>query len=263
YVSRSSPINMVFALASTSQSVARSFELFAAFAEERRALTAIEIAERIAAPRSSCAALLKTLTDLGLISLDRRTVSYFPTAKFAELGAWLADGSMFPEPVLETLAALREETAETITLAAYEDLKMELVRVERSAQAISFTAEEGQIFPVWGTGVGTAYLSTLNTQQIRTLYRRAEDRRSVDARAHPLERILADADHAREVGFHAARSAVFPDADAVSAPAPVKLAGRPLVITIAGPASRMRPLETAHGERLRQAVERLELACRA
>jgi len=245
-------------MASTSQSVARSFALFAAFAEERRALTAVEIAERIAAPRSSCAALLKTLVDLGLISLDRRTVSYFPTARFAELGAWLSNGSMYPDELLALMAQLREETGETVTLAAYEDLKMELVRVERSAQIISFTAEEGQVFPVWGTGVGTAYLSTLNPQQIRTLYRRAEVRKKVDPAVHPLERILTQVKQVENDGFYIARGAVFQDADAVSAPAPLNLASRPLVVTIAGPASRMAATAQAHGRRLVAAIETLK-----
>ena len=244
-------------MSSTSQSVGRTIALFEAFARERRALTAVEIATLIDAPRSSCAALLKTLADLDMISLDRRTSSYFPTARFAEMGSWITDGSLYPPALLNLLKMLKSVTGETVTLAAYQDLSMELVQVERSDQAISFTAEKGQIFPIWGTGVGTAYLSTLDAPQIRALYRRAEDRKLIDSKAMPIETVLAQVDHARREGYHVAEAAVFPDATAVSAAAGIQVAMRELVISITGPTTRVRGKYELYGRMLNSEAARL------
>lgn len=244
-------------MSSISQSVGRALRVFEAFAAEKRPLSAGEIASFIAAPRSSCAALLKALCDEDMISIDRRTSSYFPTARFAELGAWIANGSIYPPELLELMSALREETGETVTLAAYNDLLMELVRVERSAQAISFTAEKGQKFPIWGTGVGTAYLTLLDNSQIRALYRRSEARRQIDGRTPPLDDVLQIVAKARADGFAVAEGAVFQDASAVSAPLGIEINMRQLVVSITGPTNRMSANYGQYGERLIQMISGL------
>lgn len=228
-------------MSSTSQSVGRTIKLFQAFARERRALASQEIASAIDAPRSSCAALLKTLADLGMISIDRRTATYFPTARFAELGAWIADGSIYPHELLDLLKRLAVATGETVTLGAYNDLEVELVRVERSEQAISFSADRGQKLPLWGSGVGTAYLSRLDNSQIRTLYRRCADRRMIGPMTPHLEDVIEAVEAARRRGYAVAEGAVFPDASAVSVATDIEANMRPLVVSVAGPTIRMKP----------------------
>lgn len=247
-------------MSSTSQSVGRTIELFQAFARARRALSAAEIAVLISAPRSSCAALLKTLSDLDMVSVDRRTATYFPTARFAELGAWISDGSIYPPRILEIMHELCAVTGETITLATSNDLMIELVQVERSDQAISFAAEKGQKFPLWGTGVGAAYLSCLDNAQIRSLYRRCETRNLIPKSAPPIDRILMEAANVRRRGYAIAEGAVFADASAIAAPAPLKANGRPIVVSIAGPTARMKHRYAALGALL---VERLAAAADA
>jgi len=227
-------------MAAVSQSVERAFKVFEVFKEQRRALTALDIIQHINAPRSSAAALLKTLVDLELLSIDRRTTTYFPTAKFAMLGTWLDDGSLFPKALLETLEVLRDKTGETVTLAANQDLHMELVQVVSSGQAISFRAEKGQTFPLFGTGVGTAYLSTLDTQQIKNLYRRAKDRKVMLPNTPTLDAVLHSVELCVEQGFHIAEGAVFKDATAISKATGINVAARPLIVSVTGPTERMK-----------------------
>lgn len=237
-------------MASTSQSVARTIELFRLFAEERRALTTVDIAERLKMPRSSCAALLKTLFDLNMISTDRRNSSYFPTAEFAELGAWLNASSLYPESLLAALDKLALATHETITLAAYNDLMLELVYVNKSRQAISFSAERGQKFPIWGSALGTAYLTRLDTPQIKALHRRSVDRKIISEEDTPLDKILSDVEEARRHGYAFAKGAVFPDASAITRDTGIENNGRPLIVAIAGPTNRLEKHVEEFGELL-------------
>ena len=243
-------------MSSTSQSVNRAIELFRLFAEQKRALSAIEIANMIKAPRSSCSALLKTLSDLNMISIDRRTSSYLPTAEFAELGAWLSSRALYPDELLTCLDAVAEATNETVTLSAYQDLWLELVHVNRSRQAISFAAERGQRFPVWGSAVGTAYLSGLDTPKIRSLYRRAEDKRLIDPRMHHLDEILHKVEAACELGYAAVEGGVFPDAAAVAVRTGYENNGRALIAAIAGPTSRMKNRYEAYGRLLIESIRK-------
>ena len=192
-----------------------------------------------------------------MLGVDRRTATYFPTARFAELGAWIADGSIYPQDLLDLLKALCADTGETVTLAVCNDLEIEIVRVERSGQAISFTAERGQKLPLWGSGAGTAYLSTLDAAQIRALYRRAQDRKLLGADAPTLESALAGADLARRSGYAVAEGAVFKDASAIAVATPFAVNLRPLIVSIAGPTSRMKPRFAEHGLRARAALDEL------
>lgn len=228
-------------MSSTSQSVGRAFRLFEAFANERRPMASHEIAALIGAPRSSAAALLKTLCDLNMLRIDRRTATYFPTARFAELGVWISDGAIYPPELLDGLKQLCSATGETVTLGTFNDLQIELVRVERSEQAISFTAEPGQKLPLWGSGVGTAFLSSLQASQIRSLYRRSAKRGLLGPRMPALSLVLAAVDTARSKGWAIAEGAVFPDASAVSMPTSAVANTRTLVVSVVGPTIRMKP----------------------
>ena len=71
----------------TSVSVTRSFRVFDALAKAKQPLSSAEIARLIEAPRSSTADLLRTLVGLNLLSIDRRSATYFPTARFGSLGS--------------------------------------------------------------------------------------------------------------------------------------------------------------------------------
>ncbi|MGB5335100.1 MAG: helix-turn-helix domain-containing protein, partial [Woeseiaceae bacterium] len=145
-------------MTSVSQSVVRSFAVFRLFADRRTALTAVEIAEYLQAPRSSVAALLKALVELRMVSLNRRTLTYLPTLGFAQLGAWLTDPAHFPPHVAEVMASLQRDCGETVTASWPLENEMEVIRVERSRLAISFVAEIGQRLPLWSSAVGAAYL---------------------------------------------------------------------------------------------------------
>ena len=56
------------------RSVVRTVALFEEFARARRALSSSEIVERLGAPRSSVADLLRTLVDERVLAMDRRRV---------------------------------------------------------------------------------------------------------------------------------------------------------------------------------------------
>lgn len=235
---------------STSQSVRRAFEVFRLFAKEQRSLSTIEISESLSAPRSSCAALLKTLFDMNLLSMDRRASRYFPTAEFAELGAWLNAEKLYSASLLSGLERLAEKTGETVTLAAYNDLMLELVAVFSSRQAISFSAEKGQKFPIWRSALGTAYLTRLDPPQIRSLYKRSLDRNIVSEKDVDIEDVLRSVSMAKSAGYAFAKGAVFPDASAMALDTGIDNNGRPLIAAIAGPTGRMEENEHRFGEHL-------------
>ena len=211
----------------------------------RRPLSSQEIGANLDIPRSSTAALLRALVDLGILSIDRRQAQYFPTAQFARLGSWLDAALHSDDRVLAITRRLQEETRETITIAVVADTHFELTHVERSQQAISFVAEAGQRFRIFGTAIGVAYLMTLSDREILALHerlqRRADPQWSPEPGSiPPMQRIHA----ARSIGYSAAYGAVFEGAGAISLPLPASAGPRPMVLSVAGPSDRLRSRES-------------------
>jgi DNA-binding IclR family transcriptional regulator len=224
-------------MASVSQSVSRCIELFALFADRKTGLTGAEIAEHLDAPRSSVAALLKELSELSMISLNRRTLTYLPTLKFAQLGAWLIDPAHFPPPLAETMDALQRDSGETVTASWPIDHEMEIVRVVKSRNPISFVAELGQRLPLWHSAVGLAYLASLSNQQIQARWEK--DRRTL-TKVPDLESVIHAAGNVRADGAAVVHGGVFAEASAIAKVVGHELDGRPLVVSIAGPDARIR-----------------------
>lgn len=227
-------------MSSVSQSVSRCFAIFALFSARQAALTAVEIAEHLDAPRSSVAALLKELVELRMLSLNRRTLTYMPTLGFARLSAWLTDPRHFPPQVAAMMEELQRDSGETVTVSWPLDSEMEVIRVERSRQPISFIAESGQRIPLWTSAVGTAYLATLTNTQVIARWEKDERRsNTLPAIGKVLERVA----EARLDGVTVMHSGVFEGASAIAKKLEYELDGRPLVLSIAGPEERMRARE--------------------
>lgn len=224
-------------MASVSQSVSRCIALYSLFAERQRGLTAAEIAQHLDAPRSSVAALLKELSELSMVSLDRRTLTYLPTMKFAQLGFWLTDPAHFPPTLATLMQDLQRDSGETITTSWPIDHEMEIIRVEKSRNPISFVAEIGQRLPLWHSSVGLAYLSSLTNQQIQARWEK--DRRMLEG-VPDLDEIIDVIGEVREVGVAVVHGGVFSEASAMARLVDYELDGRRLVVSIAGPMQRLK-----------------------
>ena len=240
---------------STSQSVNRSMAIFELFAEHKRALSAQEIIASLDMPKSSCTALLRTLIELGMLELDRKKLSYIPTYRFAQLGAWLLDELQLPSHLLDSMDTLARRTNETITLASYNDMELVLVRVCESPQAISFSAAKGQKFSVWRSALGYAILANKRDGEIKRLHARAIDRLDPSIEHTSLDSLLENIERTRKTGFAVAEGAVFPDATAIAIDAKSVFRERPLVLAIAGPSARLQERVSEYGELLKAAIE--------
>jgi DNA-binding IclR family transcriptional regulator len=183
------------------------------------------------------------MVDLSVLSLDRRSATYLPTAHFARLAAWLDEAIVREPRVLEMLKTVQEACSETVTLSAPTDLCMEILRVERGNLVISFIAEPGQQITFWGSAIGTAYLSTLPAASLSSLYERSRRTGGPLAPTHSLDQIKLLVERARESGCAHAFGAVFADAGAIATPLPPNVGIRRCVLTVAGPAQRLSSKE--------------------
>jgi DNA-binding IclR family transcriptional regulator len=74
---------------SISRSVGRAFAVMDLFREAREPANATQISRRLDAPHSSVVAVLQHLRELGYLSYHETDMTYFPSAKWLDLTAWL------------------------------------------------------------------------------------------------------------------------------------------------------------------------------
>lgn len=237
-------------------SLQRLSALLELFARERRPLPSAEICVALAAPRSSVAALLKALSQMGWLAHDRRAATYLPTARFATLGSWVLEGALMSAPLLEAVQQLQVATGETVSLSASADLDLEVLHVTGPDVGIRLVIQVGGRLALWGTAIGTAYLTTVAEPTIRSMYRRTEASGATPRIS--LRAALAAVRRAKENGGIAfAESAVVPDVAAVSAALPDGVAPRTLVVSVGGPVNRVRARRTLIEEEVGAWLERV------
>ena len=220
-------------------SLQRLSALFELFARERRPLASAEVGQVLKAPRSSTAALLKALAQMGWLAHDRRAATYLPTARFAMLGSWVLESATISPALLEAVHQLQVASGETVSLTSSVDLGLEVLYVAGPDVGIRLVVKVGGRLPIWLTAIGTAYLTTLPDSTIRSMYRRTEARGTKPPVS--LRVALAAVRRARERhGKAYAEGAAVPDVAALSAPLPDGIAPRKLIVSIGGPVHRMR-----------------------
>ncbi|MCC7083319.1 MAG: IclR family transcriptional regulator [Burkholderiales bacterium] len=227
-------------MSDAARSVVRIAALLELFERERRPLSSTEIGESLDVPRSSTGTLLKALVQLGWLTIDRRRATYFPGARLARLTGWLLSESLLDDRVLRALEAMCASTGETVTISCANDLEVEILHVRGPTSGIHLVVEEGQRIPLWGSAIGTAYLTTLADTTIRSMYRRNQH----DARGRrtsvSLAEVLKTVRRARRDGYAFVDSFVVPGVAAISAPLPDEIGPRPLIASVGGPADRLR-----------------------
>jgi DNA-binding IclR family transcriptional regulator len=237
-------------------SLSRFAALLALFARERKPLSSATICVALEAPRSSVAALLKALVELGWLGHDRRSATYLPTARFATLGQWVLEEALLQPALLEAVHGLQAETGETVSLSVPADLALEVVYVTGPDTGIRLVIDVGRRLAIWGTALGTAYLTTVADPTIRSMYRRSEERGERPAVA--LRTVMNAVRRARENGVAYVESAVIPDVAACSAPLPEGAAPRQLIISVGGPVRRVAEKRAAIQRAIHATLARLD-----
>jgi DNA-binding IclR family transcriptional regulator len=230
----------------------RLTRLLELFARRHSPLSSQEIAEALGTSRSTTASLLKSLTELGWLTVDRRSATYFPSARFANWSRWLLD-IRWLDPRLAALAdRLQRDCGETVSISAIGDLAVEVVYVSAQSGGIRLVIEVGQTLPLLHSAIGWAHCTTLPDATIASLASRSQLRlqERVDLREVRREVRLA-----RERGYAFADSAVIPDVAAYAAALPTPLSLRPLVLSVGGPSERIAKLGDSLPQKLLAAVE--------
>lgn len=237
------------------KSVGRVLGVLELFEKHRAPLNATQICNYLNLPKSSANALLKSLVQLGYLSLESPSKNYFPTLSLTKLGEWLPGALFGSGEILNALQELNSQTQETVTLSAPNGLSMQFITVLPGTFPISLNVREGARVPLFGTGVGIAQLSTRSDEEIAKLAQQANRGAGAKKRVD-LAQTMEYVNEARANGFAEAYDRVLPDTGAIAMALPTGAFNRSLVIAVGGPWERIKSREQQLVRGMRRALRR-------
>jgi DNA-binding IclR family transcriptional regulator len=224
------------------KSAARALEILELFATERTPLSSAQIGAALGYPKSSLSVLLKSLVTQGYLSVDGADQSLFPTLKVGRLGDWIPDALLGSELLLPMLERLRDDTNETVTLTTASGLHMRCLHALIGTHPIALRVEEGVLFPVIGTAVGTAWLAAQDDKLVAARLERWAKETPARGRK-PLAEIEQEIATARSIGFAAMYDAVLSDTGAIAVALEPSGVGETMVVAVAGLSKRIQRSE--------------------
>lgn len=212
------------------------------FGSRRCPLRAVEIGAALNMNPSSTNQILKTMVDSGHLVFDARRKTYLPSARLTKFSRWNIE--LYNSHIRDLLADIGQRTGLVATASSPNDLFMQIVD---SVVPEDGAAERGLRISIFGSAIGSAYLSTLDEAEIERLAWRAR-----------LTREQTDALPAQVAALRAQGFAQGPSADdriwSIAIPLPDRVFDVPTVVGVAGPLEAVRAQIAALVEAMRAAI---------
>ena len=136
----------------------RTFQVFEAFARERRPLTNSELARFLDLADSSCSDLLFTLREAGYLVRSPRSRQFYPTTRLHEIATRIAAVDTLQAFAAEALETLSRRTGETSMCGHLEGLQVRIFACHESSRALRYVLQPGTVVDVHATALGKAIL---------------------------------------------------------------------------------------------------------
>jgi IclR family transcriptional regulator, acetate operon repressor len=151
------------------KSALRTLQILETFAAVKRPMTLGEIAGSLAAPKSSCLALLVTLAQHGYMYRSGPGPSWYPSRRWLDGAQVVADHDPIATWVRRALERLRDATGETAIHAVLVDDRSVYLDVVESRELVRYTARVGDTKPLHVSASGRAQLALLDEERLRAL----------------------------------------------------------------------------------------------
>lgn len=220
-------------------SALRTLRVFEVFADQQRPLSLTELAEELGIPKSSCHAIVNTLSDRGYLYTLTRPRGLYPTKKLAMLMERVMAKDAFVQRATPLLEALRDQTEETIILGKLHGQSVIYLEVFESRQAIRYSARQGDRKPLHSSSIGKAMLGTMKEADLHAVLRQLPMPSITDATTTDPDSLFEDIRRSKKRGYYLTQGENVRDVWAVAAT--VAMGSEHFGVAIAGPQHRMKP----------------------
>jgi DNA-binding IclR family transcriptional regulator len=215
----------------------RTLKIFELFASRQQPLVLSELAEQLEIPVSSCSLLIRTLLERGYLYEVARRAGYYPTRRVFDYATSIVAHDPVMQRVRPVLEALRDETAETVTLAKLQGHRLIYLLVLDSPQVIRPAIAAGTLRPVHSTATGKALLSTLDDESRQALLEQAGLAKLTPKTIVSRSKLEAQLKQSSADGWYQNEGESVPELNGVAVP--LKFNNDAYAISVMGPSYRM------------------------
>jgi IclR family transcriptional regulator, acetate operon repressor len=228
--------------------VERTLDVFEAFLKVQKPLSLTDLAEITGIPKSSCHAIVATLTARGYLYSLTRPRSLYPTRRLFDLGREILEKDPFIERVMPMLERVRDASRETVILGKRQGDAVIYLQVVESPHSIRYSAKPGEFKPLHSSSIGKALLGSMKEAELRAQLANRPLPAITGTTLTDPEVLAADILESRRRGYFVTRGENVPDVWAVSAFLTIN--SETLAIAIAGPRHRMENVVLEHAQLL-------------
>ena len=231
---------------SMSRSATRALDVLELFGSLRRPLRAVEIARALDMHSSTANQLLKTMVDSAHLVFVARDKTYLPSPRLSAFAAWIGETYGAGGRLPELLGDVQKLTGMVVTVSTPNDLYMQLLDL---ATPQGREAERGLQVSVFGSAVGSVYLTTLEDEELRRLAMRARI---------PGSQVQAVLDEVAGIRVRGYAHGALEGSTYWSIAMPLTMQGTdfPAVLGLAGPADEVQPRLVELSGIMRAAIDR-------
>lgn len=242
------------------KSLHRALDLLEALAAGERELPLSYLAQRFGLPPSTVHRLLATLVQRGYVAQNPETGRYRVGARAFEVGTGFLQQWQLREVARPAMAALAEETGETVSLAIYDGGSAVYVDQVESGQMVRLFSRIGARVPLHCTGVGKVLLSRFSEWEIRAMIRRQGMKPYTPQTLTRLEDLLAEIREVARQGYALDRQEFSEEVACAAAPVLNHQGEMTAALSVAGPTYRITPERLlVLADQVRAAARRLSI----
>jgi IclR family transcriptional regulator, acetate operon repressor len=217
--------------------VERVLDIFEVFHKVQKPLSLTDLAELTGIPKSSCHAIVGTLTARGYLYSLTRPRALYPTRRFLDIAREIHNKDPFVERVMPLMERLRDASHETVILGKRQGDAVIYLQVMESAHPIRYSAKPGEFKPLHSSSIGKALLGSLKEPELRAQIAKQPLQAITASTLTEPEALVHDILESRRRGYFVTRGENVPDVWAVSAF--LTVSSETLAVAIAGPRHRM------------------------
>lgn len=217
--------------------IERVIDIFEAFQASQRPLSLTDLAEAVGIPKSTCHAIVSTLTARGYLYMLNRPRALYPTKRMYDVARDILTKDPFVEHATPVLERLRDATRETVILGKRQGESVIYLQVIEGLHSIRYSAKPGEFKPLHSSSIGKALLGSLKEPELRAWLEGRQLAPITSATKTEHDVLIQDILESRRVGYFVTRGENVSDVWAVATFLTVN--NETLAVAVAGPRHRI------------------------
>lgn len=214
--------------------VERVFLVLEGFGRFNRPMNLTEIARSLNSPKSSMLKLLRGMTELGYLTEDESTKTYFPSPKVSNLGSDVESLLVGHHETIVMLEDLRDATGESVSMAIQNGVEVSFFNSLLGTKQLALNVNDGASYPIYVSAAGRAILAQLEPAELKKITNRIKTIADATWPVFDVKKLMENVVEIRATGYAKTHPDASTDVISVAKLIPLQTGPRPVAVSVGG-----------------------------